>query len=328
MLGFMAKKREQIDDLIDAHVWMRRADPTATLCQTNFIMEAVDLSTALHDSNAFSECFVDESIQESINCVATAFVFGTKDFESSVLDALRSAGLSPPDEEFKSSARMDSNASMRDARAALLHIAATKARLAVVLAPFDRRHLGRQVLQALQSVVVRNGIDCAPLSVYFDEEIFPSEKEATRLHGLFDALTGLRIFSKEDSRLRPGIQVADAVAHCFGQIIKEAITGKRKLIDIGGPDTGYAEGTTAPLGWSLLTTLRHALLTRPIVYNGQKFAPGSDPVVLDSLRDDIVTFAQKPILLGWGVQIAPEANNALRQAVENSLGSVWLGCVH
>src|ERR1017187_1285230 len=103
-------------------------------------------------------CFVDESIQESLGFVVTAFVFASNSFEDSVEQILRKIGISSPEEEFKSSARMDVNPQMRSARDALMSLAAASAQLAVFFGPFDRQHLGRQTLQALQSVVVRNAI--------------------------------------------------------------------------------------------------------------------------------------------------------------------------
>lgn len=74
--------------------------------------------------------------------------------------------------------------------------------------------------------------------------------------------------------------------------------------------------------------LRYALLTRPIVYNGEPYSAGSDPVIIDPERDDPATFSQHPVLLGWGVQVAPDADASLRQAVEQELGRLWLGCIH
>lgn len=278
--------------------------------------------------NLPTHCFVDESIHESLGYVVTAFVFASGGFEDSVAGTLREAGLNAPRHEFKSSARMDANPQMRAAREGLLSLASTDAKVAVFFGPFDRQHLGRQTLQALQSVVVRNAISPSQLTVYFDEQIFLSTREASRLHSLFHSLKSCVFFPREDSRTRVGIQVADVVAHSFGQILKESLTGARKMIDIGGPETGYVEGTEAPLGWSLLMSLRHALLTRPVAYNGEPYCAESDPVVIDPERDDPVTFGQHPVLLGWGVQIAPEAGAALRQAVENELGRLWLGCIH
>jgi hypothetical protein len=216
---------------------------------------------------------------------------------------------------------------MKLARAGLLDLAG-KARVAVFFGAFNKATLGKDTLQALQSVVVRNGIDPSAMSVYCDEEIFPSMKEAVRLHGLFHFLNQCTIYPREDSRKRLGIQMADAVAHSFGRILKEELTGKQKFVDIGGSGTGYEEGTLAPLGWELLMTLRYSLMTRPMVEGGESYNAGIDPVVLDPENDDPVVYGQHPVLLGWGIQTAPEADDSLRQGVERAFGRIWLGCIH
>jgi hypothetical protein len=278
--------------------------------------------------NSITHCYVDESIHDSIGMVVTAFVFASSDFENAVTEALREVGLNPPQDEFKSSGRMDTDDKMRAARHRLISMAGSRTKIAVFFGPFHRPHLGRQALQALQSVLVRNAIPASSLWVHFDKGIFSSAAEAVRLCKLFHSLTGSKVAAEEDSRFCVGIQVADAVAYSFGHIIKAALTRNQKMIDIGGPETGYPEGTKAPLSWSLLMNLRYALLTRPIAYNGQPYLAVSDPVVLDPLNDDPVDFDQHPVLLGWGVQVAPEADLSLRQAVEQELGRIWLGCVH
>jgi len=279
-------------------------------------------------SDKFTHCFIDESIYDSVGIVVTAFIFTDDIFSEDVTEALRKAGFNPPQDEFKSSARMDTNEKMRKGRENILALAGNKSKIAVFFGPFHRSHLGRQTFQALQSVLTRNAIQPELLSVHFDEKIFPSQKEADRLHALFHPLKGCKIFACEDSRICVGIQVADAVAHSFGQIIKESLTDTRKMIDIGGLNTGYPEGTEAPLGWSLLMNLRYALFTRPVVYKGESYPAASDPVVIDPMRDDPVNFGIHPILLGWGVQVAPEADTELRQAVDKELGRLWLGCIH
>lgn len=274
----------------------------------------------MHSEYKITQCYVDESIQSSCGFVATAFVFAEGHFTQLVAEALSKAGLTPQKDEFRSSARMDTNPKMRVARNSLLSLANSKAKVAVFFGPFDRANLGKNSLQALQSTLVRNGIRPSRLSVYFDREIFSSVKESVRLHGLFHYLRGCRIYPVEDSRLRLGIQVADAVAHSFGQMLKEQLTGKKKLVDF--------EGTKVSLGWELLIILRYGLFTRPIVSGGKRYNYSTDPVVLDSVKDDFLKYAQHPVLLGWGVQVAPEANELLREGVEKMLGRIWLGCVH
>lgn len=283
-----------------------------------------------------SKCFVDESVYEQLGIVVTAFVFADADFEAEVTAALQKSGIDTPREEFKSSARMDADPRMQTARKSLLSLADRSSKIAVFFGPisrsgpFSRQRLSRQILQAAQSVVLRNAqsINRASLSIHFDQEIFVSQSEGDRLHALFEYLKPCRIFAVEDSRIRVGIQVADSVAHSFGQIIKAAITGKDKALDISGPETGYREGANAPLGWILLMTLRRALLTRPIVYRGEQYPPECDPMVLDPTTDDEATYGQHPVLLGWGVQVAPESHWELRQAVEGQLDRIWLGCTH
>jgi len=278
--------------------------------------------------HTFTHCYIDESIYESHGFVITALVFSDSAFGDKVSEALQASGLRVPEEEYKSSTRMDDDPKMRSARETLLTVLNDSSRIAIFVGPFYRPHLGRQTLQALQSVVIRNGIARSGLSAFFDREIFVSQSEAARLHGIFHGLHDVTVHAQQDSKLVFGIQAADAVAHCFGQIIKDAVTGKPKMIDIGGDGTGYEKGSTAPLGWALLMQLRHALLTRPVVYDGSLYSSECDPAVLDPQNDDPVSFAQHPVLLGWGVQVAPESEMDLRVAVEQTLGKIWLGCIH
>ena len=200
------------------------------------------------DEKSPTQCYVDESIHVTEGFIVTAFVFSRGRFSVEIASALRDSGLVPGKDEFRSSSRMDSSQSMRRARRNLLGLANTKARVAVYVGEANKKALGKNCLQALQSTMVRNDIRPSMLNVYFDRDIFASEKEAIRLKGLFPFLKPCRIFPQEDSRKRLGVQVADAVAGSFGQIIKESLAGNEKMVDIGGPNAGYAPGTMVPLG--------------------------------------------------------------------------------
>ena len=279
-------------------------------------------------NRSLTQCYIDESVHNGAGFVVTAFVFASGGFERAVASTLRGVGLRPGEDEFKSSARMDTNPKMREAREALLSLAGSKTRVAVFFGPYARHTIGMHSLQALQSILVRNSVRPSQLDLYFDQDIFPTATEASRLHSLFHFLNSARIHPAEDSRKRLGIQVADAVAGSFGQILKEKLSGKVKEIDIGGSRTGYEAGTAASLGWCLLMNLRSALMTRGMVCSGEKYQAAADPVVLDPVHDDPVTYGQHPILLGWGIQVAPEASETLRQAVEHTFGRIWLECMH
>ena len=275
-----------------------------------------------------TQCYIDESVHQAHRFVVSAFVFSAGRIDQRIARVLWDAGLKPGVDEFKSGTRMAGNPIMQRVREGMLSIANSTAKVGVFIGPYERGTLGKHSLQALQSILVRNAIPPPKLDIYFDGGIFSSPQEARRLHSLFHFLRAARIHPKEDSRKRLGIQLADAVAASFGQIVKEALSGKTKEIDIGGPKTGYPQGSMAPLGWSLLMGLRYAMLTRPMAYRGEKYSAASDPVVLDPIHDDPVNYGQHPILLGWGIQVAPEASDELRRAVEQSLGRIWLGCIH
>jgi hypothetical protein len=214
-------------------------------------------------SKYLTQCYIDESVHQGHRFVVSAFVFTSGRTDLRVSRVLMDAGLKPGVDEFKSGARMTGNPTMQRARHGMLSMANSTAQIGVFVGPFEHGTLGKHSLQALQSIIVRNAILPSKLNVYFDEDIFSSPQEARRLHSLFHSLRAARIHPKEDSRKRLGIQIADVVAASFGQMVKEALTGEAKEIDIGGPNTGYPPGTMAPLGWSLLMTLRHAMLTRP-----------------------------------------------------------------
>lgn len=273
-------------------------------------------------------CYVDESIHNDFDFVVTAFVFSPPNFNENVFQALKDAGLSPPTDEFKSSARMDENPEMRKARSKIQELAVSQTKIAVFFDHFERETIGKHSLQALQSVLVRNGIDPRKIVIFFDEDIFPSEQEALRLQKLFHYLEFKNFFPREDSKIRYGIQVADSIAHCFGQILKEELSGQKKLVDIGGEKTGYAKGEMASLGWELLMRFRHCLLTRPMIYNGEKYNEATDPIILDPVNDDPVNYGQHPILNGWGIQVSPDSSSTIRESVEKALGRIWLGCIH
>ena len=276
----------------------------------------------------FTRCYVNESIHTNHGFVVTAMVFADSSFESRVFDVLMGAGLRLPLEEYKSGVRTDVDPRMKTARAALLRLTNECARVAVVVGPFFRPSLGRQVLQALQSVIVRNAIDHDGMSIFVDREVFPSQKDAARLLPMFKALQGVQVYAQEDSKLRYGIQAADAVAHSVSQIVKESLVNAPKMVDVGGERHGYVPGTMVPLGWELLMGLRNCLLTRPVVHGDQDYPVACDPAVLDPEQDDQVTFGQQPVLLGWGLHVAPETGPELRLGVEKSLGTIWLGCIH
>lgn len=272
--------------------------------------------------------YADESVHESLGFVATAFIVSDRDLEGPVGEALRFAGLEPERDEFKSGAYMASNPAMQKARDSLLQLAGHIPKVALVFSPNRRRsQLGKECLRALESVLRRNGIRPDRVDAFFDEGIFSSAAQAEQIRSSRPFLQPLRFHPEQNSRVCLGIQVADAVAHSAAQIVREFLTGNPKSVKIGGPGTGYPGDAEAPLGWALLMTLRHSFFTRPVVGKGEPFDPETDPVIVGP-EDDPVDAGINPELIGWGVQIGDDFSEDLRNAVQGTLGKIWLGCIH
>jgi hypothetical protein len=272
------------------------------------------------------QIYVDESIHDSLDFIVSAFVFSKEGLEGRVAEALSGAGLRPGIDEFKSGAFMTGNAVQQDLRDTLMCIAGQHTRVALAVSPATARpKLGEWCLKALATVVRRNGFHEVPFDAHFDEGILGAQASPAR--AALEACCDIAIGPNEDSKKCMGIQVADVVAHATGQMIREAVTGRRKMVGIGGPDTGYADDDRAPLGWSLKMSLRHSLLRRPLVQRGQSFHPETDPVIVDP-GDDYVAVAQHPDVSGWGVQLHDALSTTVRMGVLQELGKIWLGCIH
>ena len=272
------------------------------------------------------QIYVDESIHDSLDFIVSAFVFSKDGLGDRVAEAIREVELEPGVDEFKSGAFMRDNAVQRNLRDSLMGIAMHHTRIALAVSPATgRAELGEWCLQALGTIVRRNGFHDVLFDAHFDEGIVTRRTCPELAH--LQTICDISIQSSEDSKTCMGIQVADVVAHATGQMIREAVTGRQKIVGIGGPETGYADDEQASLGWSLKMSLRYSLLSRPFVHRGQAFHPDTDPVLVDP-GEDYVAAAQHPNVSGWGLHLHDGLSSSVRLGVENELGRIWLGCIH
>lgn len=276
-----------------------------------------------------TKVFVDESIQEQFEFIASAFVFDAGDVTALVRSALEERGLVPGRDEYKSGQRMDGDANRQSLRASLMDIAGRDVRVAVVFtSSSDRHRLGDELLCYLALACRRNGIKTTELEAFFDEGIFESVDQGRRSDASVRGLDDARLNFEQDSRAVQGIQVADAVAHTVGQILKQDLSGRAKTLQLGEAE-GYQEGTPADLGWIFLMNLRHTLFHRTVIYKSQRhsFDPPTEPQVIPD-QDDLVDHALHPELFGWGVFVAPMVPESVQRVVEERFARIWLGCIH
>lgn len=248
------------------------------------------------------------------------------DLSEQVAGLLRSNGLTPGVDEYKSGAFMSAKPSMAKVREELLDLTAACTRIAALFCPFSpSTPLGDEGLYALDVILRRNGLSRNRVAAYWDRGLFRSSQ---RLSKVLDARPGLRdveLWPEQDSRTCLGIQLADLVAHSLARLLRARLTGVSKTVRLGGIDAGYPVDE-AELGWLLRWTLRRSFFARPVVNAGDEFDPDTEPVILGP-QDDPVAAHQYRELLGWGVQMTAQMDGGLRTAVEETFGYVWLGCM-
>lgn len=272
--------------------------------------------------------FVDESINSPHGFIASALVFDYASSESSVRAALKAVGLVPGRDEFKSGRRMDTDAVMRELRDRLLTIAGSPGvKLAVVSTPVsERAALGSAILSQLALILRRNGVDPACVDIYFDEGFFPRTERAQQIAAEARDFDAMRFHFEQDSRAVLGLQLADAVAHTVGQVLRQELSPARKEIRLGEGD-GYPEGTPADLAFVLLKGLRQTLFHRPAVPEGKEHLVDlrTEPKIIRD-DEDPVTSGERPDLLGWGVFVASSLAADLQRVIEDTFRQIFLGC--
>lgn len=274
--------------------------------------------------------FADESIHDNLGFIMTAFVCSQQDINTSVADALVRAKLDPGKDEFKSSFYMSTNPVVQTLRDELIGIARAVSKVALLISSSQRRKLlGKDALEALNAIVMRNGLESHKISVFFDQGIVNSEHEGVEIARQIGLPLSLKLNFEQDSRAIMGLQVADALAHISAQILREEVTGKEKTVHIGGENTGYEEGTMANLGWALLMSIRYSFFVRPMVWHNSKdtYNPVMNPVIITK-NDDPATISMHPDLFGWGVITASNLDPKISHAVDAVFQKLWLGCIH
>lgn len=274
--------------------------------------------------------FVDESIHENLGFIVSAFVCSKPEINDLISSNLVSANMRPGVDEFKSSYYMKGRPNLQALRDRLICLARTKCKIALLFSSSrNRSALGDATIAALNTIALRNGLYEYELSVFFDQNIVRSVKTGSKIAEQVGIPSSVNLYFNQDSRRILGIQIADAVASLSGQILRERVSGMRKSVHIGGPDTGYEEGVMADLGWSLLMDLRYSFFVQQVILGDRMDYEDSErnPLIV-STEDELIEKSMNPQLYGWGVFISSDLNPKIRAVVESMFKNLWLGCIH
>lgn len=247
--------------------------------------------------------YFDESRHERGNFALGALLFCDTDPSDTINAAVTAVGLTPGKDEYKSRHPHASDHRWRDLRSRLFAIA-QGSRIGLVVAPYaDAKRLGQHALAGLAHILSENDF-ARPIIAWFDEGLFTNKGElaaATQTAALPDEVA---LNVECDSRVIPGIQVADLVAHACAT----TLLGRLGIADKLLRDDEEGE---YQLSFEMWARLRYNFLVRDL------HEPEQEDAAAAGLMDS-----------KGGLYIAPDCDEAVVNAALQRFGYTWLGCIH
>lgn len=242
--------------------------------------------------------FVDESIHKDLDFICVGFVYSMEDPRSHIERALRHAGLEPGQDECKSGTRMVDMPHLQGLRDTIGEIA-MGCRFAVYIAPLSEwPRLRSSIAEVAKSIVRANSL-AIPQDLYIDEGM-PGKYGS-------DALE-LLVHASCDSKLVPGVQLADYISYHCALRLKARLTGvvkSRRMDDTPHP----LAGEDVPLDWLVWLDMRRNFF--------------HEPRDLESIEGDDWFFK----VSGHGFFSSPDLSADVQEAAEATFKEVYLGCV-
>lgn len=242
--------------------------------------------------------FVDESIQHDLGYICLGFAYCEEAPDVAVNSALLQAGLTPALDEYKSGARMAKAEGLHVLRDSIYRIVLEKCTLGLYIGSVSERpNLLASVIATADQIIQRNSLS-QPQVVFVDEGILGA--------AIPTANTILR--ANCNSKLIPGIQLADFVAYHCSYLLKCALTGKQKKVLVGN-DPHPLSGEEVDLDWIVRTDLRRNFF---VEYRN-----------MDEIKGDDWFFK----LAGYGAFFSDKLSPELKAVAEETFDSMYFGCV-
>lgn len=240
--------------------------------------------------------YIDESIHDRGDFIVIASVCTDHDIDADVHKALAECGFVPCRDEFKSSMKMAGNDAAQEMRARLKFLLMQKCRLAIAVCPISERNRIIAISGELIASIAPED-RTPPGTVYFDEGM---KKQELTLP------VGWNMELDCDSRQVAGIQIADCAAHIASIILLSEMGIINKMVESG---EHYPE-PEVEMAWQLWTSLRYSLSSgRPVGgYDEDGWC--------------------EPMMAPFGLLVSEGCSDAVKAAVEQRLGAVWVGCIH
>lgn len=253
--------------------------------------------------------YLDDSKHHNFGFSLAAFFICETDPTEEVSSIFRDLGFDPNVFEFKSSARMQGDASLQRLRRALKAFIGMKCKIAVCVVDGDKR-LGPAALKLLNNALTHPYLFGHDHQIFFDEGLFQSSKAAVALVEDNEALKDCEFHFEQDSRQIMGIQLADVVAHTCSTMLLETLGHITKKVVVNAPNDSVYHGLEIELGFEMWAGIRYAFLSQ------NKLNPKDD---FDLANVDVYP---------WGLHIDDSVDERIASAAMERFGEIYLGCIH
>jgi hypothetical protein len=242
--------------------------------------------------------FVDESIQDSLGYICVGFAYCEEDPAELVNGAIKEVGLKPGIDEYKSGYRMANSQPRHELRNQVYQIVLQQCKIGVYIAPTSERpELRRSVAAIAQQVTHKNGLR-RPQPVLLDQGIL----------GRTPLLADVVIVPDCDSKIHPGIQLADFIAYHCSYLLKCTLSGTSKKVLIS-EEPHPLSGEEVDLDWMVRTDLRRNFF---VEYRNVEEIQGDDWFF--NARD-------------YGAFFSPSLDPSLLSAAIETFSDFYFGCV-
>ncbi|WP_179258759.1 DUF3800 domain-containing protein [Burkholderia aenigmatica] len=242
--------------------------------------------------------FVDESIQHDIGYICVGFAYCEEEPDADINDAIVRAGLTPGVDEYKSGYRMNGSLSRHELRDSVYRIVLERCKIGIYVASIDERPtLLTSVTEVVEQIIHRNKLT-RPQSVFVDEGILGGDQ----------LREGFQVEVDCDSKLVPGIQLADFVAYHCSYMLKCKLSGGSKKILLEDSPHPLA-GEKVDLDWLVRTDFRRNFFV--------------EQRNIEEITGDDWSFK----LAGYGSFFSHRLSPQVREAAEETFDSMYFGCV-
>jgi Protein of unknown function (DUF3800) len=248
--------------------------------------------------------YFDESIRDDGKFILGALVYVDSDPTERLFSILRSNGMNPPKDEFKSHLLVSSDDRLSAIRKAY-YCELRSARIALSLTPLNERsNIAKDAIKLIEIIMKTSELGNAEHSVHFDGGI--------NMPGKHLGVARLDLKFATDSRVVPGIQLADLCANVCSTIVMSDMGLKKKSVK-AGPNSGYDPEMAINLEFELWARLRYSF------FHGEAISMDDNATV-----EEMCTVPMN----GYGIYVNPNCSIQVKKAVDKRFRNLWLGCIH